>query len=108
VRYVFTATGLLSRVPYAAVGTDNVYLAAWLVFFYLLVLGLCLAPRRFLTPAAGACAAVSLAVCLMLSYFDFHSRNFFLYGARRRTGAVPDSELRHRHHGNRLRWQPAR
>jgi competence protein ComEC len=76
VRYVFTATGLLSRVPYAAVGTDNVYLAAWLVFFYLLVLGLCLAPRRFLTPAAGACAAVSLAVCLMLSYFDFHSRNF--------------------------------
>jgi competence protein ComEC len=76
VRYALFVTGLLSRVPYAAIGVDNPYFLAWFVFFYLCVLAVAALPGRFLRPAVLACLAGTLGLTILLSYLDFHSPDF--------------------------------
>ena len=69
IRYVTFLSKLLAHVPLAAVYTDSIYVVCWLILSYILLLTFFLLNRKH--PAVtAACIAVSLCVCLMLSWLE--------------------------------------
>lgn len=59
IRYVLTTAGLLSRIPFAAVYTESVYITIWLVLCYVLLSLFLLFGRRH-----GRCCLAAAAVLL--------------------------------------------
>lgn len=69
IRYVFSVSSLLSRFPLAAVYTDSIYIAIWLVFSYVLLMGFLLLDKKY--PRITALGILAgLAVCLALSWLE--------------------------------------
>lgn len=66
-RYVLLVARWLSRVPLAAVYTDSAYIAAWLVFCYIL-LGVCVIRKKGRNGAALCCACLGLCIALGCSW----------------------------------------
>ncbi len=69
IRYVFAVTGLLSKLPLAAVYTESVYIVFWLVLVYVLMVGLALCRPGRVWP--GICVGViGLCMSLVLSWSE--------------------------------------
>lgn len=69
VRYVLLAARVLGELPLAAVYTKSGYIVAWLVFVYVL-LAVCLLFKERPTTVFAAVAAVSLCLCVLLSWLE--------------------------------------
>ena len=69
VRYILGVAGLITRLPTAAVYTDNVYIILWLAFIYVLLLAFFLMGRKHIL-SYGCVAVMSLCFCVFLGYFD--------------------------------------
>ena len=63
IRYILSAAGGMAEFPLAAVYTKSVYIVAWLVFVYILLVVFLLSPKR--RPGVLACCGC-LALCLAL------------------------------------------
>lgn len=75
VRYVLLVAKLLSRIPLAAVYTDNVYIVPWLVFCYTLIAVLCLSKMKHCRVAlCGVC--IGLCLCLGCSWLETRTDGF--------------------------------
>lgn len=68
-RYVLQAARILSAVPMAAVYTRSVYVTAWLVFVYVLLLIFACTPKKRAS-VLGFCACAGLCACLLLSWTE--------------------------------------
>lgn len=69
VRYILGVAGLITKLPMAAVYTDNVYIIIWLAFVYLLLLAFFFMGRKQLL-SYGCVSVLSLCFCIFLGYFD--------------------------------------
>lgn len=69
IRYVFGVTGLLSKLPLAAVYTESVYIVLWLVLCYAIIAGMILAKPERVWPSI-CCGALGLCVALTLSFLE--------------------------------------
>ena len=69
IRYVTTVVDFLSDFPLAAVYTDSIYIVCWLILSYLL-LGVFFVLKRRNPGTTAACIAISLCVCLALSWIE--------------------------------------
>lgn len=75
VRYILGVAALITKLPMAAVYTDNVYIIIWLAFVYALLLAFFLAGKK--RPLSYGCVGVmSLCLCVFLGYFDSAGQNF--------------------------------
>ena len=69
IRYVMTVAGVLSKFPLAAVYTDSIYIVCWLILSYVLLIAF-FALKKKNPGLTAACIAVSLCVCLTLSWIE--------------------------------------
>ncbi len=69
IRLVLKIAGLLAGFPLAAVYTQSVYIVFWLVLCYVL-LAVFLTMKRKQPTVLACCAAVSLCLCLLLSWTE--------------------------------------
>lgn len=69
VRYILGVAGWITKLPMAAVYTDNVYIILWLAFIYLLLLAFFLMGSKHIL-SYGCVAVMSLCLCVFLGYFD--------------------------------------
>lgn len=69
VRYILAVAGLITKLPMAAVYTDNVYIIIWLAFVYVLLLAFFFMGRKHIL-SYGCVAVMSLCFCVFLGYFD--------------------------------------
>lgn len=67
--YVLAAAHVLAKFPLAAVYTESVYLAAWLVFWYVLLILFSLSKKRRVSVLLS-CGAVGLCAALLASWLD--------------------------------------
>ncbi len=74
-RYILGVAGLMARLPFAAVYTQNAFIIPWLIFSYL-ALACCLLPggRKAVLPAVCACV-LGLCLSLWLGWLDGGSRD---------------------------------
>lgn len=71
VRYVSAVTAVLSRIPFAALYTNSVYVVLWVAFCYGVFALLLVMPKnkcRFIT--AGCCMVILLTVCIGFSLLE--------------------------------------
>ena len=69
IRYVFAVTGMLSKLPLAAVYTESIYIVFWLVLVYALIAGLALNRPGRVWP--GVCVGIlGLCMALTLSWIE--------------------------------------
>ena len=69
IRYVLSVAGLMADLPLAAEYTKSVYVVAWLVFCYVLLVVFLLQKKR--RPALlGCCAVVGLCLALLASWVE--------------------------------------
>lgn len=76
VRYIFWMTGLMARVPFAAIYTQSIYIVWWLVFVYGMLLSILLlgGVRRPLLPICSG--VLTLGVCMLLGIAPFGKASF--------------------------------
>ena len=69
IRFVFDVTGMLAKLPLAAVYTESIYIVFWLVVVYVLIAGLALTRPERVWP--GVCVGVlGLGLALLLSWIE--------------------------------------
>ena len=69
VRYVLLTAKVLSEFPMAAVYTESIYIVFWLIGCYGMLTVFLLCKKRY-PLVLGSCAAVSLCIAMLLSWFE--------------------------------------
>ena len=69
VRYVLLIAKVLAGFPMAAVYTQSTYIVIWLIGCYILLAAFMLCKRK-LPVVLGSCAAISLCIALLLSWYE--------------------------------------
>ncbi len=69
IRYVLAVSGALSKLPYAAVCTDNVYIVAWLIFCYVL-LGVFMMCKKKPPVVFSGCIVLGLVAAMLFHSYE--------------------------------------
>lgn len=71
IRYVSAAAGILSRIPFAALYTNSVYVVVWVIACYcILLLLICTPKRQRRFPESICCIILTFSVCITMTLLE--------------------------------------